>query len=87
MASSRLQRWSLTMSTEDYELIYRADKSNGNADALSRLPLPDRPDSVPNSWRGSLHDVTRAGLRRRQTRQPPRASDYWGPRTGIIEKI
>ena len=47
MASSRLQRWCLTMSTYDYELCYRAGKSNGNADALSRLPLPDRPDSVP----------------------------------------
>ena len=47
MASLRLQRWCLTMSTYDYELCYRAAKSNGNADALSRLPLPDRPDSVP----------------------------------------
>ena len=49
MASSRLQRWCLTMSTYNYELCYRAGKSNGNADALSRLPLPDRPDSVPIS--------------------------------------
>ena len=37
------------MSTCDYELCYRNGASNGNAHALSRLPLPDRPDSVPTS--------------------------------------
>ena len=47
MASSILQRWCLPISTNDYELCYRAGTANGNADALSRLPLPDRPDSVP----------------------------------------
>ena len=57
MASSRLQRWCLTMNTYDCQLCYRAGKSNGNADALSRLPMPDRPDYVP-SWRASLHDAT-----------------------------
>ena len=47
MASSRLQRWRLKMSKYDYEVCDRAGKSNGNADALSRLALSERPDSVP----------------------------------------
>ena len=35
------------MNTYGYELCYRAGKSKGNADTLSRLPLPDRPESLP----------------------------------------
>ena len=47
MASSRMQRWALTLLTYAYELIYRPGRENGNADTLSRLPLPDVPQSTP----------------------------------------
>ena len=35
----RLSRWSLTLSEYDFELQHRSGTSNGNADALSRLPV------------------------------------------------
>nr|XP_055046280.1 LOW QUALITY PROTEIN: uncharacterized protein K02A2.6-like [Misgurnus anguillicaudatus] len=47
MASARIQRWALTLSAYQYHIIYRAGKENANADALSRLPLPDTPSSTP----------------------------------------
>lgn len=39
MASARIQRWALTLSAYRYQIRYKAGKSIGNADALSRLPL------------------------------------------------
>lgn len=47
MASSRIQRWALTLSAYDYRLVYKPGPLNGNADALSRLPLPHTPSHVP----------------------------------------
>ena len=47
MASGCIQRWALTLSSYEYELKYRKGKDQGNCDALSRLPLPDCPDTVP----------------------------------------
>ena len=47
MASSRMQRWALTLLAYEYELIYRPSEQNGNADALSRLPLPVVPETTP----------------------------------------
>ena len=47
LASARLQRWALTLSAYSYSIEYKAGKSNGNADALSRLPLPDIPTEIP----------------------------------------
>lgn len=35
MASVRIQRWALMMSTYEYDLMYRPGKENGKADALS----------------------------------------------------
>lgn len=40
LASPRLVRWALLLSPYQYKLVYRAGKSIGHADALSRLPLP-----------------------------------------------
>ena len=47
MASARLQRWALTLSGYQYSIKYREGTRMCNADALSRLPLPDCPDNVP----------------------------------------
>jgi hypothetical protein len=42
-----MQLWTLTLLAYEYELIYRPGNQNGNADSLSRLPLPDVPASTP----------------------------------------
>ena len=41
MASARIRRWALKLSTYRYEIMYRRTEEMGNADALSRCPLPD----------------------------------------------
>ena len=40
MASSRIQRWALTLSAYHYSIRYKSGKDLSNADALSRLPRP-----------------------------------------------
>ena len=47
MASPRVIRWSLLLSAYSYELRYRPGNQQANADALSRLPLPDHPQIIP----------------------------------------
>ena len=47
MASARIQRWSLLLGAYSYDIHYRQGKDHGNADSLSRLPLPDYPKQVP----------------------------------------
>jgi transposase InsO family protein len=39
-SAARIARWALLLSAYNYKLIYRQGILNGNADALSRLPLP-----------------------------------------------
>ena len=46
MASSRMQRWALTLLAYEYELLYRPGNENGNADGLSRIPILDVPGST-----------------------------------------
>ena len=40
MASSRIQRWALTLAAYQYNIRYKSGKTLNNADALSRLPRP-----------------------------------------------
>ena len=47
MASSRIQRWALTLGAYSYSIQYKKGKENSNADALSRLPLSHTPKSTP----------------------------------------
>ena len=47
MTSARIQRWALTLSAYDYDIVFKPGSENANADVLSRLPLPDHPTSVP----------------------------------------
>jgi len=46
-ASARIQRWALTLSMYEYTLQFKRTEDHANADALSRLPLPEHPQSVP----------------------------------------
>ena len=39
-ASPRIQRWAITLRAYEYEIRYKPGNKNGNADCLSRLPLP-----------------------------------------------
>ena len=40
MASSRIQRWALTLSAYHYTIRYKPGSALSNADTLSRLPRP-----------------------------------------------
>ena len=42
-ASSRIKRWALFLSNYEYSLVFRNTTAHANADALSRLPLPEEP--------------------------------------------
>ena len=45
-ASAHIKRWSLFLSGYEYTLKFRRTTDHGNADALSRLPLPVVPKKV-----------------------------------------
>ena len=47
MAAARIQRWALTLAAYNYTIKYKPGIEHGNADALSRLPLPIRPQTTP----------------------------------------
>mgnify|MGYP000229430996 FL=1 len=47
LAAPRIQPWALTLSAYEYKISYKAGQTNGNADGLSWLPLPEMPESVP----------------------------------------
>ena len=46
-ASGRIQHWALTSAPFEYTLEFRSTSQHSNADALSRLPLPEAPTEVP----------------------------------------
>ncbi len=48
MASARIQRWALSMARYDYRIKFKKGQDNGNADLLSRLPLPECPTVIPD---------------------------------------
>ena len=47
LASATIQRWALTLSTYEYNIIYKSGNANANDDLLSRLPLPETISDVP----------------------------------------
>ena len=53
LAAARMQRWALLLSAYSYEIRYRSTTAHGNADGLSRLPLPD---STPDA--SSVHPTS-----------------------------
>ena len=46
-ASSRIQRWALLSASYENTIVYRSTTKHSNADAMSRLPLPDKPKMTP----------------------------------------
>ena len=47
MAAARIQRWALTLAAYNYSIEYKPGPEHANADALSRLPLPVSPPTIP----------------------------------------
>ena len=41
LAAARMHRWALFLSAYSYIILFRPTQAHGNADALSRLPMPD----------------------------------------------
>ena len=46
-ASGKIQRWSLTLGMYEYTISFKPTSAHGNADTLSRLPLPVQPAQTP----------------------------------------
>ena len=44
--SARIQRWALTLASYEYTIACRKTEHHANADAMSRLPLPDTPPTT-----------------------------------------
>ena len=49
MASTRIKLWAFLLSSYRYTVSYKPGSQMVNADVLSRLPLPEMPESVPVS--------------------------------------
>ena len=47
MASARIQRWTLLLSTSNYCIYHCSGSKVENADALSCLPLPGTVKNIP----------------------------------------
>ncbi len=47
-ASNRIQRWALKLAAYENTIDFRTSKQHANADAFSRLPLPEVSELVPN---------------------------------------
>ena len=64
--TGRLGRWNIFLQQFDMEIIHRAGKSNGNADAISRIPYPetksvnacDNPQNLKENESTYEHDKT-----------------------------
>ena len=78
LASARVQRWALLLSSYNYTLIYKPGSKHNNADALSRLPSPeDKPSVIPEpqevvfSFRCLEQDPISSQMIARETKHDP----------------
>ena len=84
-ASGRLARWKLICSEFAYTLHYRKGSKNGNADAMSRIPLraQDPPDSLVDTRETA--EVCVVGVED-EKKDFEEKSDFWNPpRSAIVE--
>ena len=77
LAAARLQRWAVLLSAYDYVIRYKSTHSHGNADGLSRLPLPSEttssdPDSASTFNIGQIQalPVTATAIQTATRRDP-----------------
>ena len=77
MGSSRLQCWALTLSSYRYSAVFRRGRDNSNADALSRLPLPD---SVPGDILVTMEHLTTTPVHARQIK-------LWTSKDPVLSKV
>ncbi|XP_078253747.1 ER membrane protein complex subunit 2 isoform X1 [Rhinoraja longicauda] len=57
MAAARIQRWAIILSAYDYHIEYCASGKHGNADGLSRVPLPDTNDAGTTAITDSVYTL------------------------------
>ena len=62
LAAARLQRWAITLSAYQYDLIFRPTGKHGNADCLSRLPSDDDFFCGSTTTDASLFNVQQLGV-------------------------
>ena len=56
MAANRLQRWAIILAAYTYDIQYKPTAKHGNADTLSRLPIPeDQQDEQDHSESSELN--------------------------------
>lgn len=76
VAAARLQRWAILLSGYHYDIEFRSTTAHGNADALSRLPLPEGGLERPSETRQcnirqiELLPVTSQEIRKATQRDP-----------------
>lgn len=57
MAAARIQRWAITLSADNYQIAYRKSEDHGNADGLSRIPLPETSDAGTEALSAHIHTM------------------------------
>lgn len=56
MAAARLQRWAVTLSAYDYNIVYRKSADHANCDFLSRFPV-DTVEGEDIEWVSYIEDI------------------------------
>nr|XP_043895059.1 uncharacterized protein K02A2.6-like [Solea senegalensis] len=81
MVSQRIMRWAVLLRAYEYVIFYRAGKDHGNADALSRLPLPEKPKETEPEEHVLMLDREQSPL---TTSEQLR---YWTTRDPILSRV
>ena len=69
--TGKLARWSLKLQEYTFEIKYRPGAANGNADALTRLPIKDDSNLVIQLCTSQLTDAPEKMPKRRRLTRPP----------------
>ena len=84
--SGKLTRWGMAIQELDLQIRHRSGRSNMNADALSRCPLPTEGDSVVSETKGVIAAVEphEVDLPMRQRRDKNMATIILYLETGVL---